>query len=68
MFYYCTIMTEKCQICQKEAKKAGKWIKLRGQYNPGGQRKHRPNLTWLKTGGQRLKVCVRCLKKNSSSN
>jgi len=59
-------MTQKCQICEKESHKAGKWIKLRGKYNPGGTRKHKPNLSWMKLNGQRLRVCARCLKKYSS--
>lgn len=59
-------MIKECQICQKEAKNAGKWVKLRGKYNPGGARRHKPNLTWMKLGGQKIRVCVRCLKKYSS--
>lgn len=62
-----------CPICQKKGILVFRRVKLRGKYNPTLKTRKRPNLQWFlvpkdakgkwrKFGGQRIKVCTKCIK------
>jgi len=57
-------MSKACAICGKTKQKAGKWKKIRGQYNPSGNRHQKPNLQKVTLpSGKKGWVCSQCLKK-----
>lgn len=59
-----TTMSKVCAICGKEKQKAGKWKKIRGQYNPSKTRNQKPNLQKATLpNGEKALVCTKCLKK-----
>ena len=39
-------MSQICELCKKQKKKAGRWVKLRGKYNPSPKRFQKINLQW----------------------
>ncbi|MEK7133435.1 MAG: 50S ribosomal protein L28 [Patescibacteria group bacterium] len=58
-------MAKQCPICGKGSRMGGKRNLLRGKYNPTPKKRKYPNLQWASlSGGGRIKICTRCLKKN----
>ena len=56
-----------CPICNKGSRVVGGYSnRIRAtKYNPTGKNRKQPNLQWaLVPGGQRIKICTSCLKKN----
>jgi ribosomal protein L28 len=65
---------KKCAICGKYGRKARRFKKLRGKYNPTTKRRQKPNLQWLripkdikkeryrKFAGKRILACTKCIK------
>ena len=37
-------------------------VLLRGNYNPTGRTRKKPNLQWAKVDGKRIKLCTDCIK------
>lgn len=68
-----------CPICKKRTNRAQNWKKLRGQYNPTGEKSQQPNLQWVRIpddveqepykefAGQRIKACTDCIKRLSKT-
>ncbi len=64
----------KCEICDKHSRNAGGYVKTRGQYNPTGKKRKKPNLQKVKIpkniskkkfkdfAGQKVWGCTKCLK------
>jgi ribosomal protein L28 len=52
----------RCTICGKKSNTANTRTLLRGNYNPTGKRKQRPNLQWTQLDGKRVKACTSCKK------
>jgi len=56
-------MSQICELCKKQKKKAGRWVKLRGKYNPSPKRFQKINLQWVTLAtGKRVKACTKCIK------
>lgn len=67
-------MARECVICGKKRIMVGKWVKLRGKYNPTGKRKKYPNLQFVRIpsdvkrdafkrfAGKRVLSCVKCIR------
>ena len=52
-----------CAVCQKGSAMAGVRSFLRSHYNPTTRVRKYPNLQWGRTAtGERVKMCVKCLK------
>jgi len=64
----------KCQICEKKSELAGNYVKTRGQYNPTGKRRRKPNLQktfvpeslnkkkFKDFAGKKVLACTKCIK------
>lgn len=64
----------KCQICSKKSELAGNYAKTRGQYNPTGKKRRKPNLqktfipesvqkkAYKEFAGKKVKACTKCIK------
>lgn len=37
-------------------------VLLRGNYNPTGKHRQKPNLQWARVGNKRMKICTDCIK------
>ncbi|HXK36843.1 MAG TPA: hypothetical protein VJ553_04655 [Candidatus Paceibacterota bacterium] len=37
-------------------------VLLRGNYNPTGTHRQKPNLQWARVGGKRVRICTDCIK------
>ncbi|MBI2514796.1 50S ribosomal protein L28 [Candidatus Wolfebacteria bacterium] len=57
---------KQCEICGKGSIIRGKRIKLRGKYNPIGQKRKYPNLQKTRLpNGRRVLACTQCIKQFS---
>jgi len=64
----------KCKICKKKSELAGNYAKTRGQYNPTGKRRRKPNLqsvhvpegiekkAYKEFAGKKITACAKCIK------
>jgi len=55
-------MAVKCPLCSKGSRMATYRVLLRGNYNPTGTHRQKPNLQWARVDGKRLKICTDCIK------
>ena len=62
-------MAVKCPMCSKGSRMATYRVLLRGNYNPTGKHRQKPNLQWArlpadKAGltGKRIRICTDCIK------
>lgn len=55
-------MSRVCDICGRSYNKASIINKLRGNYNRAGSKKQRVNLQSKVINGQKVKVCVKCVR------
>jgi ribosomal protein L28 len=37
-------------------------VLLRGNYNPTGRHRQKPNLQWARVEGKRVRICTDCIK------
>jgi len=60
---------KQCALCGKSYLMGGTRKLLRGHYNPTNRSRKQPNLQWLTLPGKtgRVKVCVKCVRKQKSS-
>jgi len=55
-------MASKCPTCGKGARTATYRVLLRGNYNPTGNHRQKPNLQWARVDGKRVRICTDCIK------
>ncbi len=56
-------MAKQCEICGKGSRKAGRYNKVRGQYNPSKRKKQKPNLQKVRLpSGKKVLACTKCIK------
>ena len=60
-------MAVKCPICKKGSRMVTSRVLLRGNYNPTGKSRKKPNLQWGRLNGVRTKMCTDCLKTQSKA-
>lgn len=54
---------KQCQLCGKGSIVRGARKKLRGKYNPTGNKRKYPNLQYTRTtAGERVLACTQCIK------
>ena len=54
-----------CVLCGKSSRMVGHREKLRGKYNPTGERRRYPNVQWLmRPDGSRVRACIQCKRTN----
>lgn len=60
-------MSRVCDICGRSYHNANIVNKLRGKYNRAGKKKQRVNLQSKIIDGQRITICVRCLRNRTKN-
>ncbi|MBI1960863.1 MAG: hypothetical protein HYS43_01145 [Candidatus Liptonbacteria bacterium] len=58
----------RCALCGKSSRMVGHREKLRGKYNPTGERRRYPNVQWLtRPDGSRIRACIQCKRTNAKT-
>ncbi len=55
-------MAVKCPMCKKGSRMVTSRVLLRGNYNPTGRTRKKPNLQWARLEGSRVRICTDCIK------